>query len=349
MKISGKKREEVRCRFIRIGGSYQPIVKSSADFPLLLELDDAHWEVTSLTSSSLRTDKRLLDFIDSDKNKLIRTDEVREAVRFLLKVFTDLSDTDKALDVIDLNKLNAEDPDGREVLAAARTMLHALGKTDADSITLDEISNDADVRKCTMHNGDGVIVADVDDNSDVAQLIRLIEKTVGAVSDLSGTNGVNLEKLEAYVKLAQEYKAWLEDGKLRKAELEPFGANSKDASDLFKELKDPIEHFYLSSSALAFFENDPERIAKRDMVADLRSAEDVGKLLTGTPIAAPEKDGLLRINGMVNPRWKDVFGKFDSGNCRIYRKRYTLLFRMERDLFIVCSEDSLFYRRPRLR
>ena len=64
------------------------------------------------------------------------------------------------LDVIDLNKLNAEDPDGREVLAAARTMLHALGKTDADSITLDEISNDADVRKCTMHNGDGVIVAD---------------------------------------------------------------------------------------------------------------------------------------------------------------------------------------------
>ena len=86
MNISADKKPASVSRFVRIGGSYQPIIKSSADFGPLLELDDALWEVTSLSTSALRTDKRFLDFLDSDKNQLIRTDEVRTALKFLRSV-----------------------------------------------------------------------------------------------------------------------------------------------------------------------------------------------------------------------------------------------------------------------
>lgn len=309
MNISADKKPASVSRFVRIGGSYQPIIKSSADFGPLLELDDALWEVTSLSTSALRTDKRFLDFLDSDKNQLIRTDEVRTALKFLRSVFTDLSGVDNASDVIELAKLNCENPDGAEIHAAARTMLLALGKAGADSITLSEIINDADVKKCTMRNGDGVVAASEGDTSDVAELIRLATQTVGTICDLSGECGINAAKLAEFIDLKTKYLAWLDDGALRAEEINPFGEATSDIYALFCELKDPVGHFYLSSSALSFFENDPERIAKRDITADLRSADEVSKLLSGTAIAAPEKDGVLSLDKPLNPAWKDKFLK----------------------------------------
>ena len=121
------------CRFIRIGGGYQPVISGSRDFEALLNLDDAHWEVTSLSVTSLRADKRFLDFLDTDKNGAVRTDEVRNALRFLLDVFRDLSDVDNAESVIDLNKINTDNVIGQEIYSAARTMLSAIGKDGENS------------------------------------------------------------------------------------------------------------------------------------------------------------------------------------------------------------------------
>lgn len=298
-----------RCRFTRIGGSYQPVVSSSKDFAALLELDDAHWEVTSLTVSSLRTDKRFLDFMDTDKNGLIRTDEVRTALRFMQSAFKDMKGVDNASDVLELDALDLTTKDGVDISAAAKTMLAAVGKSKAKSISLKEISDDAEVKKCAVCNGDGVVTADDEDTSDTAEIIRLAVKVAGPVEDLSGNSGVNSKEFENFVELAQKYIAWKEEGKLRKAEISPFGEATADIAKLADELKTPIENFFLSSSAIAFFEDDPERLAKREIVADVRSAEEVGKLLDGTAIAAPDKNGLLCCNAVLNPRWGAKFKK----------------------------------------
>ncbi|MBQ7395703.1 MAG: hypothetical protein IJW08_04105 [Lentisphaeria bacterium] len=294
-------------RFIRIGGSYQPVISSSSDFPALLALDDAHWEVISLTVSSLRTDKRFLDFLDSDKNGLIRTDEVRNALRFLQGVFKDMSGVDTASDVLELDHLDLDSQDGIDISAAARTMLAAIGKPEATSITLQEISNDAEIKKCAICNGDGVIVAAEDDESASARVIRAVAKTSGAVQDLSGNAGINGKELADFVALANAYIAWLDDGKARYAELNPFGAETPVVAALAAELKTPVEKFFLSSSAVAFFEDDPDRLAKKDIVADIRLAGDVNKLLDETAIAAPDKSGVLRRDAVLNPRWSAKF------------------------------------------
>ena len=297
------------CRFIRIGGGYQPVISGSRDFEALLNLDDAHWEVTSLSVTSLRTDKRFLDFLDTDKNGSVRTDEVRNALRFLMDVFRDLSDVDKAESVIDLNKINTDNAIGQEIYSAARTMLSAIGKGGENSISLEEVTNDSEIKKCSHCNGDGVVTAAADDESDTAKLIRLAEKIVGSQQDLSGATGINAKELADFSALAAAYTAWVEDGNARSSELNPYGDATADLSKLASELKTPISKFFLSSSAVAFFEDDPERLAKREIVADVRSAGEVGKLLDETAIAAPDKSGLLRGDAVLNPLWKDKYQK----------------------------------------
>lgn len=297
------------CRFIRIGGSYQPVVSGSRDFSALIALDDAHWEVTSLSVTSLRTDKRFLEFMDTDKNGYIRTDEVRSALRFLQEVFSDLSGVDNAEDVIELKKLNLDSPEGKEIYSAARTMLEAIGKGNAGSISLDEITNDAEVKKCSYCNGDGVVTASDDDLSDTAELIRFAAKTVGTSTDLSGVSGINAAELDKFTALAESYISWVNDGKERASELSPYGEKTAELAELAAELKSPVEKFFLSSSAVAFFENDPDRLAKLEFVADVRSAGEVGKLLDESAIAAPDINGLLRLDAALNPLWKEKFKK----------------------------------------
>lgn len=297
------------CRFVRIGGSYQPVISGSRDFQALIDLDDAHWEVTSLSTTSLRADKRFLDFMDTDKNGYIRTDEVRNALRFLMDAFSDLSDVDNAESVIDLKKININTPIGKEIHSAACTMLAAIGKNGAESISLEEITNDAEIKKCSHCNGDGVVTAADDDETDTAKVIRLAVKSVGSAQDLSGASGINAQELSDFTALASSYIAWVEDGMARSEELNPYGEATAELAALASELKSAVEKFFLSSSALAFFEDDPERLAKREIVADVRSAGEVGKLLDETAIASPEKSGLLRSDAVLNPLWRDKFKK----------------------------------------
>ena len=307
MKNNIGKPDDRNLKFVHIGGSYQPVLSGSSDFQKLLELDDAHWEVTSLTTTSLRTDKRFLDFLDTDRNGLIRTDEVRAALKFMLGVFSDFSGTDAGSDVLKLDAINCDTPDGSAVSAAAKTILLALGKEGASEITLDEISNDSGVRGCSTRNGDGVITADPENDPETAALISAVSGNVGAVQDLSGAPGMNAAELDAFLALVQAYFAWLDDGKAREAELSPFGGNTTAMAQLAGELQEPVRQFFLSSSALAFLEDDPERLAKKGIVADVRSASEVDELLKSVAIAAPEKDCRLRCDAPLNPKWKDKF------------------------------------------
>ena len=276
-------------KFVHIGGSYQPVLSGSADFEKLIALDDAHWQVTSLTVSSLRTDKRFLDYLDTDRNGLIRTDEVRGALKFMLSVFSDFSGTDAGSDVLKLDSVNRETPDGQAIYAAAETILLALGKDGCREITLDEVANDSGVRGCAICNGDGIITADAESDPEMAELISVVSKNVGFVQDLSGAQGINGAEVDAFVALVQAYLAWVEDGKNRAEELAPFGENTSAMAEIAAELQEPVSQFFLSSSALAFLEDDPERLAKKGIVADVRSASEVDELLKSVAIAAPRK------------------------------------------------------------
>ena len=73
--------------YSRVGGNYQLCVKRFEDLPAVLDLDEAFWALNCIDVNSLRIDRRFLNFVDSNNDGKIRTDEIREAVRFLLMIY----------------------------------------------------------------------------------------------------------------------------------------------------------------------------------------------------------------------------------------------------------------------
>jgi hypothetical protein len=70
--------------YSRVGGNYQLSIRTFEDLKAVLELDEAFWALNCIEINSLRMDRRFLNFMDSNNDGKIRTDEIREAVTFLL-------------------------------------------------------------------------------------------------------------------------------------------------------------------------------------------------------------------------------------------------------------------------
>ena len=73
----------------RVAGAKQLQVKVKEDLDNILKLDEAHWALTSIPVEAVCANQTFLDFLDSDHNGIIRTDELQNAVRFVLSSYKD--------------------------------------------------------------------------------------------------------------------------------------------------------------------------------------------------------------------------------------------------------------------
>ena len=71
-------------RFRIIGGGLQLRIENADDLASILDLDEALWAMTSVDIDYLRFDRKFLEFIDSDHDGQIRSDEIKQAVKFTL-------------------------------------------------------------------------------------------------------------------------------------------------------------------------------------------------------------------------------------------------------------------------
>ncbi|MGN1365452.1 MAG: hypothetical protein ACI406_08810, partial [Victivallis vadensis] len=112
--------KEPRMKFRRIGGFYQLNVTDLQDLRYALELDEAHWALNSIDLDSMYTDRQFLNFVDDDHNGMIRVDEVKRAIRWYLDRIKPDSDPGAGTDVLHLDAINSDTPDGAILSAAAR-------------------------------------------------------------------------------------------------------------------------------------------------------------------------------------------------------------------------------------
>lgn len=187
--------KEPRMKFRRIGGFYQLNVTDLQDLRYALELDEAHWALNSIDLDSMYTDRQFLNFVDDDHNGMIRVDEVKRAIRWYLDRIKPDSDPGAGTDVLHLDAINSDTPDGAILSAAARVVLENLGTPDASSLTLSQIRNDKQIIASPGNNGDGVITPGglsgsgvINPHSTADELlagrIKTIMATVGSVKDL---------------------------------------------------------------------------------------------------------------------------------------------------------------------
>ncbi|MBR7105297.1 MAG: hypothetical protein IKC65_10150 [Lentisphaeria bacterium] len=294
--------------FRRIGGALQIVIENFEQLKQILALDEAWFAITGIDCNSLRTDQKFLAFLDSDKNGKIRTDELKDAVRFLLDVLKDGSAFDARSTELPLEAINTDSVTGAEILASAKLVLSNLGKPEADIISLDDINNEKQIKSCVLCNGDGIVDAASAEGA-AARAIELAVRHGGSETDLSGAAGINAKRLDDFAAAAASVLAWYKEADDTPALL-PFGDRTKAVLDAYLPVKEAFNDFFLSSATLAFLDTDPDRLAKKDSIADVKSPAEVMELLKKLAVASPSPDGQLPLAGAINPLWKDKVALF---------------------------------------
>lgn len=127
--------------FISIGGTTRVDINSGEDLRHLGELDEKLWTVLSCPTKGLELDSKTLEMLDTDGDGKIRVGEMVAAASWLTKVLKDADSILHGGDTLPLSAFNTDDPDGAALQQSAKNILSAIGKPDADSITISDTAN----------------------------------------------------------------------------------------------------------------------------------------------------------------------------------------------------------------
>jgi len=296
-------------KFVNIGGMTRVNIETGEDVKHLPELDQKLWTVLSCPTTGLEFDPATLAMLDSDKDGKIRVNEILAASQWLTKVINDAELLVKGDAVLPLSAINAEDEEGKALLASASKILENLGKADATAISVADTSDSVAIFAKTRFNGDGIITPDSTDDADLKAVIENAIKTVGSSTDRSGAAGINADQLEAFYAACTDYAAWLDAAEAGKAEIYPYGENTEAALAACEALKAKISDYFLRCKLAAFkadssatLDVSVERIGTI-AAKDLNTCVDEIASYPLSHIAADEK---LAYDG-INPAWKAAF------------------------------------------
>ncbi|MBR2428149.1 MAG: hypothetical protein IKB16_15555 [Lentisphaeria bacterium] len=296
-------------RFQRLGGSCQLVLENAEDFRNAAQLDAAHWIMTSVRTDSLLANKDFLAFLDADSNGRIRVDEVKAALNWMLSVLSDLSGVCKRSDVLYLNSLNENHPDGMNIARTVRIALANLGMPDAECITLAQIKDQTRIISNALQNGDGIIPPGSVAKPVTADCIRGIMAAVGSQTDCSGVAGVGDKEVDEFEGKLKARLAWLNDGEARKEMLNPFGDKTQTVLAAFLCVQEKLDEFFRSCEALSLSGTTTEaRLAVKNTL-DPMDAVSVKEFLEKSPVAPVNPEGILVLRKMHHPIWSDAIRK----------------------------------------
>ena len=143
--------------FFRAGGFDQVKLESGRDLLRIGELDQKLWVALACPTSGLELDPRTLALIDADNDGRVRASELIAAVKF---AGANLKDPDVLLAgaaSLPLSSFNDALPEGKTLLSAARQILVNIGKPEATSLAVDDVSDPTRIFADSAFNGDGVV------------------------------------------------------------------------------------------------------------------------------------------------------------------------------------------------
>ncbi|KAB2887366.1 MAG: hypothetical protein F9K40_21510, partial [Kofleriaceae bacterium] len=193
--------------FFRAGGVDQVSLRNGADLLALPELDQKLWVALAIPSTGIDVDPRTLELLDHDKDGRVRVPDIVDTVKWIGATWKSADDVLKGGDSLALSAI--KDP---AVLGAAKRILADLGKKDATSISLAEVTGVVDAFATTRFNGDGVIIPETAEDADVKQAIEEAIAGAGSVPDRSGKPGIDQAKTDAFFADIDKLAAWIADG-----------------------------------------------------------------------------------------------------------------------------------------
>ena len=296
-------------KFFRTGGLDQVSLETADDLRSLSELDQKLWVALSCPVQGLELDERTLALIDSDGDGRIRVPELIAAVQWTCARLKDPAIILRGADVLPLDAIKDETPEGRILLLSARQILTNLGKRDAGSLAVPEAADTAKIFSASPLNGDGVIPPEATEDPVVQALIKDIIASVGGSEDRTGSVGVTAEKIDAFFADLSEYATWVAQSATK--EIAILGDETAGACAALKAVRAKVDDFFARTRLAAFdqralgalnrSEEDYLALAAKDMKI---TAEEVA----GFPLARIEVGRSLPLLAAVNPAWAAALG-----------------------------------------
>jgi hypothetical protein len=293
-------------RFFRAGGFDQIRIDSGGDIAALGALDQKLWVALACPTRGVEFDERTLDLVDADRDGRIRAPEILVAVDWTIGL---LRDPDALLAAdrtrLPLAAINDATPEGKTILASARTILGMLGRGDAAEIALSDTLEVETALNRTDFNGDGIIPAAAAADPDTRRAIGEIIECLGAVPDRSGRPGVSQPKLDQFFAEAQAYATWRAEAAADPAIL-PLCDATAEAASLTASLHAKLDDYFTRCRLAAF---DPRAVEALDPPLPAYVAlttqmlnEDEAEI-AALPIARIEPGRALPLDESLNPAW----------------------------------------------
>ena len=303
-KIKMKPSEQIQ--FEKVGGSYQPIVKTATDMKRLLDISPALWTITSISLDAVCMDPVFLKFMDYDCNGKIRVDEVKTAIRWVLAKLKNFQRLEAESDTLELADLNLDDPEAADIYASAVLALKNTGVAEPKEITLAGIRDRKKIIAAGLSNGDGVIPVSLLTDETLIPCGTMVAKLFGTVQDASGLQGFNSEALGKFKAAAEAYLKWRDEADASDTIL-PFGENTAAWYGAFSAVREALDYFFELCGALRMF---GEKNLPASAPASLMNTEEIDAALKKAPAAPPVPERVFSRRAELNPLWRDRIEAF---------------------------------------
>ncbi len=133
--------EQHRWTFFRAGGFDQVKLTSGEDLRHLRSLDQKLWAALACPIVGLEMDTRTMALIDTDNDKRVRAPELLAAVDFACENLRNPGDLLRGAPQLSLAAINDHAEQGKALLASARRILTNIGRSDADTISVEDVAD----------------------------------------------------------------------------------------------------------------------------------------------------------------------------------------------------------------
>ena len=295
--------------FNQYGKTFQLRIETAQDLENVLKLNASHWVATSAPTDVFRCDPEFISLLDPDGSKRIHTDELKQAIRWLLATLSDRSKLHECTNHVPLAAIDCSTPEGTEVAASAAYVLKMLGREEETTISLKRVRQFLSKLQEQPLNGDGVLVPGATDDPETSQLIVDAIATIGGETDASGKVGITLEQLKQFQEQVDACLAWRAKGTIAEAEstsaVRPFGKSTDGMYALFAKHANLVDHFFTLCRTVRFDSRTAARVrcSETDLDAlDLSQPNDVTDCLQRSPLATPNSDDRLPlVKEALNP------------------------------------------------
>jgi hypothetical protein len=299
-------------RFFRSGGFDQVALDSAADLQHLHELDPKLWTVLNCPTTGLEFDHRTAALLDADGDGQIRVPEILAAVRWCCERLQDAEIMFQAPG-LPLAAIRDQDAEGANLKAAALRVLEITGKTEADSLQVADLADMTLLFSPHHFNGDGVVMAELTSDTELAQLISEIIQTQGSQPDRSGGEGIHSDSLEAFYQQAAAVVEWHAAGGSADLVLSPLGDKTAQAVAAFDAVKAKVDDFFVRCQLAAFDNRATDALNPAVAVYDVLSNKAISSSdmdVAALPLAAIAAGQSLPLGDGVNPAWADAIAQF---------------------------------------